>query len=319
MSVDPPAVQPGPPVPYGWEFGDAPYTLEPLWLPEPGPIAAPEPEPDEHDLIKRLHRRLAEPAPAGSAAAELCQAASTEALFWFRWITGHQVSFILWRLMARSMDALADPDPDADESEVLRDLAGYVRAYGSMLLYTSSAPRARYEALIRPSMALQHPGFSGSWAPDYPPVRDVLRGRRLSVREGAAAEELRAAVKNVQLVHADVAARLVPNGTSLLQLAAAANVPGANRPDRGVLYDNYFVVLRGPVTLATVLTQLLRRLSAVALDLGAQGLYPEPDPEAGPDALADATAAAYERSLPDVLAQIARQAAGLLPEAAGTH
>lgn len=318
MSVGSPAVQPGPPVPCGWEFGDAPYTLEPLWLPEPGPITATESGNDDHDLIKRLCRQLAEPVQTGSVPVECFETVSMEALFWFRWITGHQVSFILWHLMARSMDALADPG--GEQTEVLRDLVGYVRAYGSMLLYTSSAPRSQYDALIRPSMALQHPGFSGSWAPDYPPVRDVLRGRRLSVRDDAAGEELRNAVKDVQLVHAEVAARLVPDGVSLLQLAASAHAPGANRPDRGVLYDNYFIVLRGPVTLATVLTQLLRRLSAIVLDLGAHGLYPvAEEPRAGSDALDDATSAGSEHSLPEVLAQIARQAAGLLPQSAGTH
>ena len=41
-----------------------------------------------------------------------------------------------------------------------------------------------------------------------------------------------------------------------------------------VLYDNFFMTLRAPVSDGVVATQLLRRLRVVALDLAVNGLYP---------------------------------------------
>jgi L-tyrosine peroxygenase len=304
MTTGAATIVPGLPNADGWDFGDAPYFLEPLWLPGAADADSGTTLPEDDLRLESLCRKLTELAEKGQVSSGPAEPVPLDRLYWFRWITGHQVSFALWQLMARALD----------DAESVRTLKSCILAYGGMLLYTSSTPRTVYHDLIRPSMALQHPGFSGSWAPDYPPVRALLRGRTASARSKDTAEELRQAVRTVQLIHADVAARLVPDGASLLQLASQSTASHTPRHDRGVLYDNYFIVLRGPVAPAAVLTQLLRRLNAVAIDLSVNGLYPcadgrNPD-QRGPDASVHEDVAECERNLARLLADVARQVAG---------
>jgi hypothetical protein len=271
-------------------FGGYPYGLEPLVLPPPvspanghgapgGAVpaggvpagAAPTegPRPDGGVLLRLWQEgnRLP-PADESGCAREL---------YWFRWVTGHQVSFVIWRLMA-----LADQGPRSEQlpDATLSALAQYVRGYAAMLLYSSSCPRQAYADWIRPSMQLQHRSFSGGWAPDYAPVRHLFRSRRASTAPTAGAAELRQAVTLYRKTHAGVAARLVPQGRSLLQQARASGgvhgAPGADGTEAaqlGMLYDTYFVTLRAPVPHEAVIAQLLRRLDAVARDVAANGLH----------------------------------------------
>ncbi|ADJ47285.1 hypothetical protein AMES_5460 [Amycolatopsis mediterranei S699] len=247
-----------------WEYGGFPYGLEPLILPAASEAGSP-------GALSEADRRgfertcLLVDQVRNGAASMGGEAGDEESVTWFRWITGHQVSFAVWRLMAWLMQDLVAGRAGPGTGWPL--LACYVRAYSAMLRYTSSCPRRVYHDLIRPSMYRQHPGFSGGWAPDYRLVRRVFRGQPPPGSTGAGSAELAAAVADYQALHADVAARLVPGGRSLLRDSVAARHPKPAQPLAGVLYDNYFVTLRAPVGGAQVVAQLLRRLLAVEQDL----------------------------------------------------
>ncbi|MGF0176753.1 hypothetical protein ACQF36_41745 [Streptomyces sp. Marseille-Q5077] len=300
--------------PEGWTFADRPYGVEPLILP---PAAVP----DEEVERLRLH------AAADSHLKALCptllghgdyplslvtQSASGgqhPRISWFRWVTGHQISFVIWRLLLQEMRtaALADGPRQAN---AIATMSQYVRGYCAMLLYTASCSRDVYETLIRPSMFLAHPGFSGTWAPDFAAVRQVFRGRQLTwPGSGSGTAELRRAVDLNRLVHAGVAAKLVPNGGSLLQEAPASD---AQRPEQlGTLFDSYFMTARAPGCEGRAVPQLLRRLEAVTLDLITHGLTDQGDEEQRPAELRDEAVLEVERDLIGTMLRVAEHAAGL--------
>ncbi|SEG83572.1 hypothetical protein SAMN04489712_11626 [Thermomonospora echinospora] len=289
-----------------WDFGDVPYSLEPLVLPDPSAPASPPrtgtrvmgvPHRDL-DADRRRLRALADPRGRAGLGAP---AESSDRLYWFRWITGHQATFVLWHLMGRLMGGRGGAAETAG-------LETYTRGYCAMLLYTGSCPREVYEGLIRPSMFLQHPGFSGTWAPDFTAVRPLFRGRDLPWTSTPEAAGLRAAVELNNLIHDGVAARLVPSGRSLLQESMkAAPVRRSEKTD--VIYDNYFVTLRGPVAGRAVAGQLLHRLRAVSLDVAVNGLHPHEDPDR-PAELRRPEVLACERDLFSILARVGDLAAG---------
>ncbi|WP_433544697.1 hypothetical protein ACQPZG_05565 [Streptomyces sp. CA-294286] len=301
-----------------WDFGDFPYGLEPLAMPPAGDteegmerrplVLSCEPEQICFEL-----RALTGSGPTCADLGDL-PAPSYDQLFWFRWITGHQVTFALWRLMGRILEDLPEPravpGPDA-----MAKLEAYTQGYCAMLLYSGSCPRGLYGSLIRSAMFLQHRAFSGTWAPDFAQVRGLMRGRPLPWMEDGRAAGLRAALDAHRAVHDSVAARLVPNGRSLLQQSIDES-PVRPSERTAVLYDNFFMTLRGPVPDEAVAVQLLRRLRAVALDLAGNGLYPlgrgdggeENDEWGGP-------VAECERELSSVLAVVAHHASGLAHQA----
>ncbi|OZV83625.1 hypothetical protein CA850_02850 [Micromonospora echinospora] len=260
-----------------WDFGDFPYGLEPLTMPPVGRArvlgAAACPDVPRCDVDRvSVELRLLDGGVRAAGRFDLPTAPTYEQLFWFRWITGHQVTFALWRLMGALLaEHPADGAPPG--REVLDRLETYTHAYGAMLIYSGSCPRDLYSTLIRPAMVLQHRGFSGTWAPDFAQVRSLLRGRSRGWLGEEGAARLRAAVEAHCAIHDDVAARLVPNGRSLLQ-NSIAETPVRPSERTSVLYDNFFMTLRAPVADGIVAVQLLRRLRAVALDLAANGLYP---------------------------------------------
>jgi hypothetical protein len=293
----------------GWEFAGYPYGLEPLTLPEPGaPDQPSDCAPSTYAGTCRLIRQIVEQ----GARVEPC--ASAETLFGFRWIVGHQVSFIVWRLMAQLLDEVADGR--LAWTDVLGPLCRYVRGYGAMLLYTGSCPRATYHAVIRPSMRLRHPSFSGSWAADYWPVRDLVRSRRLPFAQSPESTDLLHAIRLLQLVHDGVAAKLVPDGRSLLRQSTV------RRQDTQVLhliYDNYFLTLRAPVSRHDVVVQLLRRAMAIAHDIAVNDLHPPAVTDAAerPDELSHSEVVACERGIAGIVADVATCAAGLPEERSG--
>src|SRR5262249_31702357 len=156
-------------------------------------------------------------------------------------------------------------------------------------LYTASCTRDIYHRIIRSSMALHHPGFSGAWARDYGPVRALLRGRLPAAWDNRADALLHECTLN-DAVHEGIAAKLVPDGPSLLQ-SSAGDVRTLPRDVRAVLFDTYFLTLRAPSSPPEVAAQLLRRVRAVRDDLTTNGLYPgfasslheKPDELAAPD------------------------------------
>lgn len=259
----------------GWDFGDFPYGLEPLVLPEPlvkdasrGPRCSPVGEESAE-----LRQELGALPDCRRTAPALGSTEDAHQLFWFRWITGHQATFAVWQYLAR---ALHDLESQPDEEHHLTVMTKLVEAYNAMLLYTGSCPNEVYHEIIRPSMFLQHRGFSGTWAPDFVPVRKLLRGKRFPWSESEAGQRLHRQIRMYHDVHMGIAAKLVPGGRSLLQ-ETAAETKLLHPEMRSVLYDNYFMTLRSPVGDAEIARQLVRRLKAIALDVTDNGLYPGQD------------------------------------------
>lgn len=310
------------PATHGWDFGDFPYALEPLTLPGPGTLRqAGDVNSCETfgSTCKSLHG-LASGAIDPVRPDESVE--SSDRLFWFRWITGHQVTFAVWQLMGLELEARGKPG----RQERLARLVELMNGYSAMLLYTSSTPKRVYHDLIRPSMHLQHRGFSGTWAPDFAPLKSLLRGRHeLFAEDGTTA--LRDAVRTYERVHAGIAARLVPSGRSLLQ--HSAETTEVVHPDvQGVIYDSYFMTLRASTDVQDVVAQLLRRLNAVARDVAANGLYPVSDEDLDPGAaeaggercppeLAGADVTRCEDDLLGIVARVAARAVDVLRASAG--
>lgn len=296
-----------------WDFGGFAYGLEPLVLPT---VGAPDIEPDDPaavasaDAYAETCWRLHALGERGLLTPDVEPSDTPDELFWFRWITGHQVCFIVWRLIAQLLDDLNQGRRSADE--VIEPMSRYVDGYSAMLLYTGSCPRPLYNVLIRPSMRLRHRAFSGSWAPDYWPIRDLFRRRQVAAMAGADTGELTDAIALLHLVHDGVAARLVTNGKSLLREAA---IRGPGHRLAGVFYDSYFLTLRTPVPRHEVVAQLLRRLVAIAQDIAANGVYPMDDGDDRPAELQKAEVAKCENGLVDILLDVARHACELPSEA----
>ncbi|MDN3060084.1 L-tyrosine 3-hydroxylase [Streptomyces hygroscopicus] len=296
------------------EFGGRAYGLEPLVLP-PDPVRG---SGDAH-LTRRYAELLgpgagpdAEPPRAPGALGPLKAADSEEELFWFRWITGHQVTFLLWRELGRRAAEAVAPAPPDEVAAVTR----LVRGYSAMLLYTASCTRDVYHRIVRPSMALHHPAFSGAWARDYGPVRALLRGRLPAAWSDGAEALLNECALN-EVVHEGIATKLVPDAPSLLQ-TAAGNGRTLPRDVRAVLFDTYFLTLRAPCSPTEVAAQLLRRIRAVREDLAVNDLYPAGTSSRAekPDTLRTERVVGIERAVPRLLASIARDSVRrIAPEA----
>lgn len=250
-----------------WDFGGHPYGLEPLALPIDA-RGAPAGGPED---VTALLRAASTAAPPSAGSARLPAPEPVEQLFWFRWITGHQVTFILWQLLARAATRVP-AEPDA-RIAAARRVAGLVRGYSAMLLYTASCPREIYHRVIRPSMALQHPAFSGAWARDHAPVRQLLRGR-VPAQWGQQAGVIAAECALNVHIHQGIAEKLVPGSPSLLQVSLGHGHIVSRRGVLAVLFDTYFLTLRAPLSVPKVLVQLVRRVHAIQHDLAANGLYP---------------------------------------------
>jgi L-tyrosine peroxygenase len=298
-----------PPAAGRWDFGGFAYGLEPLVLPPAGApdlLAEDRDGPETGALYAEVCERLAALGAAGSLAAEVGPCEEPDELFWFRWITGHQVCFVVWRLIGLLLKDVEQGRLTPEE--IVGPVARYVDTYSAMLLYTGSCPREVYTALIRPSMRLRHRAFSGGWAPDYWPIRDLFRGRQLSPIWTADTEQLRASLALLDLVHEGVAARLVASGRSLLRESA---VRGPGLGLARMIFDNYFMTLRAPLPAHQVVAQLLRRLVAVVQDLSVNGLHCAADEDEQVAELQAAEVIACEKSLTDIVVATARDACGL--------
>lgn len=292
-----------------WDFGGFAYGLEPLVLP---PVGTPDAITDPVDVAPggayvEVCRRLRVLGQRGVHLPDVERCDVADELYWFRWITGHQICFVVWRLIAQLLDDVQQRRRTPDE--VLEPVCRFVDGYSAMLLYTGSCPDTLYSLLIRPSMRLRHRAFSGSWAPDYWPIREVVHGRSSSPMWRADTGGLLEAVSLLQAVHDGVAAKLVADGRSLLR---AASVRGPSHRIAGMIYDTYFMTLRGPVRRRDVVAQLLRRLVAVCQDLAANDLDLGALDQRPPE-LQAAEVVRCERSLVDVIAEVARCACELAP------
>jgi L-tyrosine peroxygenase len=296
----------------GWDLGGFAYGLEPLLLPAVGDPYAHQDDPMMAASVSgyaQTCRRIRMLGEHGVLAPEVGRPDVLDELFWFRWITGHQVCFVIWRLMERLLDDVhhGQHSPAAALDTICR----YVRGYSAMLLYTGSCPRDSYHRVIRPSMRLRHPSFSGGWAPDYWPVRDLFRGRHPALMWCQDTGDLLDAIRLYHLVHDGVAAKLVPDGKSLLR---QASVRGLNHRLAGLIYDSYFMTVRAPVAHHEVVAELLRRLVAIAQDIATNGLYAAGDRAERPAELRVAEVVACENNLIDVMFEVARSGCELAPD-----
>ncbi|MFC4494588.1 hypothetical protein ACFPA8_10635 [Streptomyces ovatisporus] len=235
--------------------------LRPLFLPEPGRSFEPSGHGEPGD--DTMAQGIPDYKVFGVHPVE------AERVFWYRWITGHQVSFALWRAMYDIFGDSPDTMPPRPELDVL---AACVDAYSAMLLYSSTVPCAHYHSHIRRRMALQHPAISGTWAPDYRPVRRLFRGK-LSWQGDPACEPLGTAVARNAAAHDYIAAHLVPDGLSLLQQSIGTPAMAVSQ-EKEELYDNLFLTLRRPISRIQFVGQLRARVAEVGTDLAHNGLYP---------------------------------------------
>ncbi|MFL1377188.1 hypothetical protein [Nocardiopsis protaetiae] len=194
------------------------------------------------------------------------------ALFWYRWVTGHQISFLLWRLLGDALERCSHRAPTRLEREAM---AACVDGYSTMLLYSATVPRDLYHAHIRERMALQHPAFSGAWAPDYRPLRPLFRSR-LPWQGDPSCAALREAIGLNHMTHARIADRLVPDGQSLLQKHSGRAGISREKED---LFDDFFMTVRRPVSRSALTDQLNTRIAGITADLDGNGLYPLVDGE----------------------------------------
>jgi hypothetical protein len=293
-------------------FGDHAYGLEPLFLPfcsladsQAPARSALEPA----DLPSRCRSLIRAPSPTPPLP-DISQ--HVDELYWFRWITGHQVTFTLWQLLERT---LADASATAcltDRKVKLRHAALLVRGYSAMLLYCGSCTREVYHRLIRPSMARHHPRFSGAWARDYWGVRYVLRsGAPAHLRTGS--EELTRTCLLNNSIHESIAQKLVPDAPSLLQ-GTIGQGRLLKRENLFNLYDTFFLTLRAPLSAGVVLHQLLRRIQAVTLDLDTNLLYPPfiSNGDRWPDASSSNEIKEIAETMTDLLEAIARETVELM-------
>jgi hypothetical protein len=295
----------------GWRFGGYAYGLEPLTIPYPGSADIPEDRPrsaEFSDACKLITMMSA----VGPLTTDVEPFEDEDTLYWFRWITGHQATFVIWRLTAQLLYDIENRRRAAGSA--IPALSQYVDAYNAMLLYTGSCVGASYHRVIRPSMRMRHPGFSGTWAPDYTPIRLLLRGMLAPIDRGPDSDSLTRAIRLNKVVHEHVAAKLVPDGVSLLR----SSVVAARRQERRLLnliYDNYFLTLRGPASRSDMVAQLLRRLLAIVQDIEVNGLTPDREPDGElPDELRH-----YEQNMSQILAATARRAAGIPDDSAAVR
>lgn len=293
-------------------YGNRPYGLEYLLL----PMRWKSPSADSETIS------LAAPAQHGTAdGCLLPPAKSVPDLFWFRWITGHQISFIAWQLLAAAIDEIVHYPRESRALPSAR-AALFTMCYSAMLVYSSSVPRDLYASFVRPRLARQHPAFSGTWARDYRSVARFLRGTD-DLGGGPEVRELLAARDVNHEVHEGVTVKLVPNGHSLLRTALESSA--ATRPPNAMaflLYDDFFLTERREICYGMVLKQLVRRVVACNADLACNGLYPSCASShcEEPPAFKSPPIAAIAQQIPHILAATAATAATpnetshLLPE-----
>lgn len=198
-----------------------------------------------------------------------CTPVNPARLFWYRWIAGHQVSFILWRTIGGVIRRYPEDTPPQHELDVL---SACVHGYSAMLLYAATVPREHYHAHTRARMAQQHPSFSGTWAPDYRPILRFFMGR-LTWQGDASCAAVDEAIALNRKTHDHIADHLVPDGRSLLQKSARGPAADVSR-EKEDLYDNFFLTIRRPVSRAEVAEQLDARIAELTDDLVHNGLYP---------------------------------------------
>ncbi|MET7568977.1 hypothetical protein ABZT04_10800 [Streptomyces sp. NPDC005492] len=223
-----------------------------LWLPEPGSGMAGERCRPPRESPAAL------PVPSGA-----------DARTRRRWILGHQVAFMVWRLTADALIPLTAPT-SAHGPSAVEEAARLYDLSSALFVYTGSCSAERYEATVRADMRNCDPAFSGEWAADHAPLPGLL-ARVRSAHPPRVLGRLMDAVHTGHRVHRAMAERLVPHGASLLRTAGRPSGRGPT-PDEISRYDAFFRVERGPVCRSGFAVQLLRRTEWMLADLATHGL-----------------------------------------------
>lgn len=261
-------------------FGDYPYGLELLRLPPLDRLEEDQPGGDPASPLvaaEALADALAAPAASGWGQPDL-----VERLFWFRWMVGHQLSFVLWRALGRVLRSAvtvleAESGRDLDDELACRAVA-LTEGYSAVLVYSATCTRALYDDVIRRAMRLQHRSFSGQWSAEHAPLPRLATRLARAVPRGDSRPGARRVVEAYRenaRVHTVVGRKLVPGGVTPFSVFQDYAGPREQIPASAVhLFDAVFLTLRCEVSSREICVQFLRRLAAMFMDLSSQGLYP---------------------------------------------
>lgn len=257
-------------------WGDYPYANAFLFLPQGrlpamGPLTAPPRPSEEVGTWREV---------VGEIITEDGRADDRETLFWFRWVTGHQLAFLYWKCLERCLDAwLNCPPKERRGAAVLLLRSTYlIQGYSAALLYTGSCPRGLYQGVIRRFMALFHKGFSGKWARDYRElpamIKQVLEEAGNAGTDPGIIKGLRQAFIDNHQVHYGLAKKLVPDGASLRkEFQEGAGHTQSVRPEHQAMFDNFFLVRRTQVAVGDLAEALARRHHLIVQDIRRNGLF----------------------------------------------
>ena len=217
--------------------------------------------------------------PAPTHAAGSHEIVEPRTLYWFRWVSGHQTSFLIWTFLLLHIKQYQAGACSMASLE--KTASALFKLYSGILVYTASTSIDVYQQIIRPFMMTYHPGFSGSWACDYARLKETMR--QSLMREGGSGKLSRAYMATNQ-IHGKIGKRLVGHSPSLNKLAkqAKASQTHANTSaqhvatpapdaDLAFIFDAFFLVQRSPVGYADLLNQLVSRLSAILDDYHQHG------------------------------------------------
>jgi hypothetical protein len=235
----------------GWSLRDGPFDVEVLRIPR---------------AADGLLARCAEPVRRAGHTAGVAPLLDSLVVAWFRWIVGHQLLFMQWRLLGASLYRVLGrgvPGPGMGSADGLIDLCSV------LLLYCGSCTPAGYLDVLRPTMARRHPAFSGEWATDFHAIPGLVRA---VVDSDRSVRHVRAAWRLNQRVHAAVANRLVPGQPSLLRQAGRRLGAGPTAEEADA-FDSFFRTRRDVSCGQGFCVQLSRWLAKVLGDLACFGLY----------------------------------------------
>lgn len=184
-----------------------------------------------------------------------------------RWIAGHQLTFSVWRRLAEALESLTQGPPSRRSVELAATLYD---AYSVLLLYCGSCSPEVYADAIRPHMVRASPAFTGRWARDWQCVGIAMRHLRATVPSVVHGELHSAAIENVR-VHRLIAARLIPDGQSLLQ-RSDRDKDATPTDEECDIYDAFFGVDSERRVYKDPNSLLQQRLSVVRKDLLADPL-----------------------------------------------
>jgi len=188
--------------------------------------------------------------------------------YWFRWVTGHQVVFIFWHVLAKELAYMEATGLDGARL----DCCSRILQGGALIFeYTGSCSREYYHNYVRPFMTLAHKGFSGHWALDYRGLPQLIKRMTRAACPALLIDQqqaVRCAYQLHQRSHYSVAKRLVPEGASLLKNAKREGVALEEvQQHHYMMYDFFFLVHRTTVSRKQLERSLRRRINAIQMDL----------------------------------------------------